>query len=88
MAYTCVFCTVVLLLTHHTLADDYFWHINDLHYDPSYPDNPESCFKDVPPEDRGEYGNIECDAPWKLIQSAVEAMAMEGRYPKFIVWSG
>lgn len=67
---------------------DFFWQLNDLHYDPTYSTHQESCNLHIPSSELGPYGHPECDAPWKLVERAIVGMAIEGRYPKFIMWSG
>ena len=59
---------------------------NDLHYDPTYLTNQTSCNEPVP--DPGKYGDYRCDAPWSLIESAVNALVEHGGEPEFIMWSG
>ena len=82
-----VFASLCILATPVT-SQDYFWQINDVHYDPTYWTNQESCNIKIDPDDLGQYGHPECDAPWKLVEEAVLGMALEGGQPKFIIWSG
>jgi sphingomyelin phosphodiesterase acid-like 3 len=65
----------------------YFWILNDLHYDPTYPDEAKSsCNEVVNPA--GEFGDFMCDPPWSLMKSAVTAIKNHGESPDFIVWLG
>ena len=66
----------------------YSWHITDVLVDPYYwsDDNADSCNEVI--QNRGIYGDYECDSPYQLLQSAVKAMVNNGREPEFIVYSG
>lgn len=70
-----------------------FWHITDLHLDPSYhlaPDPTKVCFssKGAPVKDAGLFGDFLCDSPYSLIQSAFAHMAPLTQPQDFIVWTG
>ncbi|XP_053182888.1 acid sphingomyelinase-like phosphodiesterase 3b [Scomber japonicus] len=70
-----------------------FWHITDLHLDPSYKltDNPEQVCNSSgyrPAANAGIYGDYACDSPWHLINSSVYAMKDILPDPDFIVWTG
>ncbi|KAM3602492.1 uncharacterized protein V6R79_005217 [Siganus canaliculatus] len=70
-----------------------FWHITDLHLDPSYhlaPDPTKVCFssKGAPAKHAGVYGDFLCDSPYRLIQSAFAHMAPLTRPQDFIIWTG
>ncbi|CAK6959049.1 acid sphingomyelinase-like phosphodiesterase 3b [Scomber scombrus] len=70
-----------------------FWHITDLHLDPSYKltDNPEQVCNSSgnrPAAKAGIYGDYACDSPWQLINSSVYAMKDILPDPDFIVWTG
>ena len=67
---------------------DYFWHINDVHYDPDYWTTQESCNYNLTAEEQKKYGSYACDAPWALVKSSVEALRINGPSPTFIVWTG
>uniref|UniRef100_A0A8C4H3E2 Acid sphingomyelinase-like phosphodiesterase n=1 Tax=Dicentrarchus labrax TaxID=13489 RepID=A0A8C4H3E2_DICLA len=70
-----------------------FWHITDLHLDPTYhlaPDPTKVCFssKGVPATHAGLYGDFLCDSPYRLIQSAFAHMAPLTQPQDFIIWTG
>ncbi|KAM4529388.1 cyclic GMP-AMP phosphodiesterase SMPDL3A [Fundulus diaphanus] len=70
-----------------------FWHITDLHLDPSYhlaQDPTKVCFssKGAPATHAGLYGDFLCDSPYSLIQSAFANMAPLTQPQDFIIWTG
>ncbi|XP_022048397.1 acid sphingomyelinase-like phosphodiesterase 3a [Acanthochromis polyacanthus] len=70
-----------------------FWHITDLHLDPSYhlaPDPTKVCFssKGFPATHAGMFGDFLCDSPYSLIQSAFTHMATLTQPQDFIIWTG
>uniref|UniRef100_A0A7N8X3G8 Sphingomyelin phosphodiesterase acid like 3B n=1 Tax=Mastacembelus armatus TaxID=205130 RepID=A0A7N8X3G8_9TELE len=70
-----------------------FWHITDLHWDPTYKltDNPELVCASSgkrPAASAGKFGDYVCDSPWLLINSSVYAMREILPNPDFIVWTG
>ncbi|KAM4522352.1 cyclic GMP-AMP phosphodiesterase SMPDL3A [Odontesthes bonariensis] len=70
-----------------------FWHITDLHLDPTYhlaPDPTKVCFssKGVPASHAGIYGDFLCDSPYSLIESAFSSMAPLTQPQDFIIWTG
>lgn len=70
-----------------------FWHITDLHLDPTYhlaPDPTKVCFssKGAPATHAGLYGDFLCDSPYRLIQSAFSHMAPLTQPEDFIIWTG
>ncbi|XP_059212455.1 acid sphingomyelinase-like phosphodiesterase 3a [Centropristis striata] len=70
-----------------------FWHITDLHLDPSYhlaPDPTKVCFssRGAPATRPGLFGDFLCDSPYRLIQSAFDHMASLTQPQDFIVWTG
>lgn len=70
-----------------------FWHITDLHLDPTYhqsPDPTKVCFssKGVPVTQAGMFGDFLCDSPYSLIQSAFSDMAKRTAPPDFVIWTG
>uniref|UniRef100_A0A4W6F737 Sphingomyelin phosphodiesterase acid like 3A n=1 Tax=Lates calcarifer TaxID=8187 RepID=A0A4W6F737_LATCA len=70
-----------------------FWHITDLHLDPTYhlaPDPTKVCFssKGAPATHAGLYGDFLCDSPYRLIQSAFTHMAPLTQQQDFIIWTG
>lgn len=75
-----------------TVAADntgYFWHISDLHLDPNYWERDGSCRKGKRSNELGQFGDHSCDAPWALLQSAVQMMNQEhGDNLMFILWTG
>ncbi|XP_029352921.1 cyclic GMP-AMP phosphodiesterase SMPDL3A [Echeneis naucrates] len=70
-----------------------FWHITDLHLDPTYhlaPDPTQVCFssKGAPAAGAGLFGAFLCDSPFRLIQSAFTHMAALTQPEDFIIWTG
>lgn len=74
-----------------------FWHVTDFHLDTNYSsegDPSAMCWESrSSPRDPGDdvpgpFGDYLCDAPFKLIQSAVEAMHEIHPNPDFILWTG
>ncbi|XP_069559946.1 acid sphingomyelinase-like phosphodiesterase 3b isoform X1 [Brachyistius frenatus] len=70
-----------------------FWHITDLHWDPTYErsDTPELVCASSgkrPAASAGKFGDYVCDSPWHLINSSVYAMRKILPDPDFIVWTG
>lgn len=68
--------------------EGFFWQLTDIHYDPWYHVNQESCNKNLTAP--GKYGDYECDAPWDLAYASIKAMVDvdNGRDADFILWSG
>ncbi|KAI2655756.1 Acid sphingomyelinase-like phosphodiesterase 3b [Labeo rohita] len=71
----------------------YFWHISDLHWDPSYDLGSTSASKcassgDRPTPNAGIFGDYSCDSPWTLINSTLNAMRDIMPNPDFIIWTG
>jgi len=75
-----------------------FWQLTDIHYDSMYNDpslRPFLCRSTeglrnsstgrIP---AGIYGDYNCDAPWSLVVSAVNAMCSIEPRPDFILWTG
>ncbi|XP_016150081.1 cyclic GMP-AMP phosphodiesterase SMPDL3A [Sinocyclocheilus grahami] len=63
-----------------------FWHISDLHLDPTYhitEDHTKVCFssKGVPALDPGVFGDFLCDSPYQLILSAFSYMKQADLQP-------
>ncbi|XP_076008710.1 acid sphingomyelinase-like phosphodiesterase 3b [Genypterus blacodes] len=76
----------------HALSGN-FWHITDLHLDPSYNVNndPQSVCESSgkrPATNAGKFGDYACDSPWDLIHSCLYAMKDILADPDFIVWTG
>ncbi|KAM3873298.1 acid sphingomyelinase-like phosphodiesterase 3b [Diretmus argenteus] len=70
-----------------------FWHITDLHWDPTYnltvkPELVCASSGRRPAANAGEFGDYACDSPWHLINSTVYAMKYILPDPDFIVWTG
>ncbi|XP_041044778.1 acid sphingomyelinase-like phosphodiesterase 3a [Carcharodon carcharias] len=70
-----------------------FWHISDLHLDPTYhlTDDPTKvCFSSMglPAKHAGPYGDYLCDSPYNLIQSALKFMKDAKVQPSFVIWTG
>ncbi|XP_043300643.1 acid sphingomyelinase-like phosphodiesterase 3b isoform X1 [Cervus canadensis] len=70
-----------------------FWHISDLHLDPSYKVSedplqvcPSAGSQPVP--NAGPWGDYLCDSPWILINSSIYAMKEIEPEPDFILWTG
>ena len=70
------------------IISGYIWLITDFHYDPTYFTTQESCNTFIPPEELGQFGDVECDAPWDLVERAVEGMQELGHVPDMIYWIG
>ena len=72
----------------------YFWHITDMHWDPSYvsgdgEDGALSCNEGKGEAgDWGKWGDFLCDSPWSLINSSVYAMKNIHPDPDFLIWTG
>ncbi|XP_062848242.1 acid sphingomyelinase-like phosphodiesterase 3b [Trichomycterus rosablanca] len=69
-----------------------FWHITDLHWDPTYSLGNSGSVCDSsgsrPTPHAGKFGDYACDSPWDLINSTVNAMKDILSDPDFIVWTG
>jgi len=70
-----------------------FWHVTDMHFDLYY--NSLNEVSEVCPSSNGVeainpgiYGDYRCDAPWKLILSAVNEMKRRSKDLDFIIWTG
>lgn len=79
-------------ITHHLYPGN-FWHITDLHWDPTYElsDDPQLVCQSSgkrPAANAGQFGDYACDSPWLLINSSVYAMKDILPDPDFIVWTG
>uniref|UniRef100_A0A673MKE3 Acid sphingomyelinase-like phosphodiesterase n=1 Tax=Sinocyclocheilus rhinocerous TaxID=307959 RepID=A0A673MKE3_9TELE len=71
----------------------YFWHISDLHWDPSYDIGSNLASKCAssggrPTPNAGRFGDYSCDSPWTLINSTMSAMREILPDPDFIIWTG
>ncbi|KAM8847138.1 cyclic GMP-AMP phosphodiesterase SMPDL3A [Synchiropus picturatus] len=70
-----------------------FWHITDLHLDPSYhlsKDPTKVCVssKGAAADHAGVFGDFLCDSPYALIQSAFAHMKNLTQAGDFIIWTG
>ncbi|XP_061757143.1 acid sphingomyelinase-like phosphodiesterase 3a [Nerophis ophidion] len=75
------------------VATGRFWHITDLHLDPTYhltPDPTKVCFssKGEPATDAGLFGAFPCDSPYSLIQSVFLHMDHLVQPEDFFIWTG
>uniref|UniRef100_A0AAY4EQP9 Acid sphingomyelinase-like phosphodiesterase n=1 Tax=Denticeps clupeoides TaxID=299321 RepID=A0AAY4EQP9_9TELE len=87
------FFMTVHLLPLRSAAAGKFWHISDLHLDPTYhvtEDRTKVCFssKGFPASDPGLYGDFMCDSPYRLILSAFGYMKQAEPQPDFMIWTG
>ncbi|KAF7708702.1 hypothetical protein HF521_017759 [Silurus meridionalis] len=79
---------------HGKLLTGSFWHITDLHWDPTYrlvDGNSGSVCNSSgnrPTTHAGTFGDYVCDSPWDLISSSVHAMKNILPEPDFILWTG
>ena len=67
--------------------------MTDFHYDANYSvtgDPSSMCHQSTNStgQNIGDYGNYLCDAPWKLVMSAIQAMYEVKPDPDFILWTG
>ncbi|XP_066467251.1 cyclic GMP-AMP phosphodiesterase SMPDL3A [Tiliqua scincoides] len=72
---------------------DQFWHITDLHLDPSYhltQNHTQVCAssKGVNASNPGLFGDFMCDSPYRLILSALQYMKDSGQQASFMIWTG
>ncbi|XP_063585679.1 acid sphingomyelinase-like phosphodiesterase 3b isoform X2 [Penaeus indicus] len=72
-----------------------FWHVSDFHLDVNYTagdgDVTKMCWKKAggyTGAQPGIFGDYACDAPLKLVESAVDAMKRIHPNPDFIMWTG
>lgn len=69
----------------------YFWHVTDMHWDPTYVSSdvrPMSCGSANPSGVYSPYGDYRCDAPWSLINSSVYATRQLRQDVDFLIWTG
>ncbi|XP_048452994.1 acid sphingomyelinase-like phosphodiesterase 3a [Rhincodon typus] len=92
LSFACTLCTFPR--NHSALGTaGQFWHITDLHLDPTYhlTDDPTKvCFSSMgrPAKHAGPYGDYLCDSPYELIQSAFKFMKDAKVQPSFVIWTG
>ena len=75
-----------------------FWQLTDIHYDSMYNDpllHPFLCrsTEGLRNSSTGrttavKYGDYNCDSPWMLVVSAINAMTNYEPHPDFILWTG
>ncbi|NXO53564.1 ASM3A phosphodiesterase, partial [Aramus guarauna] len=70
-----------------------FWHVSDLHLDPSYhitPDRTKVCSssKGANASNPGPFGDFLCDSPYQLILSAFAFMKDSKQQVSFMIWTG
>ncbi|KAG8510920.1 Acid sphingomyelinase-like phosphodiesterase 3a, partial [Galemys pyrenaicus] len=70
-----------------------FWHVTDLHLDPTYhltDDHRKVCAssKGEKASDPGPFGDVLCDAPYQLILSAFDFIKNSGQEASFMIWTG
>ena len=71
----------------------YFWHVTDIHWDPTYKNDAPagSCINAPQRKVWGQYGDYLCDSPWNLIDSAIRAIGQikhNSDNLDFIIWTG
>ncbi|MPC31100.1 Acid sphingomyelinase-like phosphodiesterase 3b [Portunus trituberculatus] len=95
VARTVAVVVVVVLAGHpHTVEAKIgtFWHVTDFHYDLNYTtsgDPKRMCWDTrFSSGSVGEFGDYDCDAPFPLLTSAVDAMKKFDGEPDFILWTG
>ncbi|XP_011644642.1 acid sphingomyelinase-like phosphodiesterase 3a [Pogonomyrmex barbatus] len=78
----------------------YFWHITDIHYDPTYATqgnaatcsnmrNSDGGWMRLDKRLMGKFGNYSCDSPWALVESAARAMrSKHSEGIEFVLWTG
>ena len=81
-------CHSLKAIMHVHLCSGFIWILADLHYDPTYLTTQESCNVEISAEHLGTLGDVECDAPWSLIESAVAAMQDINETPDMLFWIG
>ncbi|XP_005389352.2 PREDICTED: acid sphingomyelinase-like phosphodiesterase 3a [Chinchilla lanigera] len=70
-----------------------FWHVTDLHLDPTYhitDDHTKVCSssKGANASNPGPFGDVLCDAPYQLILSAFDFIKNSGEEASFMIWTG
>ncbi|XP_007521368.2 acid sphingomyelinase-like phosphodiesterase 3a [Erinaceus europaeus] len=70
-----------------------FWHVTDLHLDPTYhltDDHRKVCAssKGANASNPGPFGDILCDSPYQLILSAFDFIKNSGQKTSFMIWTG
>ncbi|NXU71303.1 ASM3A phosphodiesterase, partial [Oreotrochilus melanogaster] len=75
------------------LKTGHFWHVSDLHLDPTYhitPDRTKVCSssKGANASNPGPFGDFLCDSPYQLILSAFAFMKDSNQQVSFMIWTG
>ncbi|CAO2628138.1 Acid sphingomyelinase-like phosphodiesterase 3a [Lemmus lemmus] len=70
-----------------------FWHVTDLHLDPTYhitDDHTKVCAssKGANASNPGPFGDVLCDSPYQLILSAFDFIKNSGQEASFMIWTG
>ena len=70
-----------------------FWHVTDLHLDPTYhitDDRTKVCAssKGANASNPGPFGDVLCDSPYQLILSAFDFIKNSGQEASFMIWTG
>ncbi|XP_040821251.1 acid sphingomyelinase-like phosphodiesterase 3a isoform X1 [Ochotona curzoniae] len=70
-----------------------FWHVTDLHLDPTYhitDDHTKVCSssKGANASNPGPFGDVLCDSPYKLILSAFDFIKKSRQETSFMIWTG
>ncbi|XP_057595047.1 acid sphingomyelinase-like phosphodiesterase 3a isoform X2 [Hippopotamus amphibius kiboko] len=70
-----------------------FWHVTDLHLDPTYhitDDHTKVCAssKGANASNPGPFGDVLCDSPYHLILSAFDFIKNSGQEASFMIWTG
>ncbi|KAG0714622.1 Acid sphingomyelinase-like phosphodiesterase 3b [Chionoecetes opilio] len=69
-----------------------FWQITDIHWDLRYDEegNPtKMCHTGYDADGHNSmWGNYNCDSPWPLVKSAIQAMVEVEAQPDFVLWTG
>ncbi|XP_027254243.2 acid sphingomyelinase-like phosphodiesterase 3a [Cricetulus griseus] len=76
-----------------TPAVGQFWHVTDLHLDPTYhitDDHTKVCAssKGANASNPGPFGDVMCDSPYQLILSAFDFIKNSGQEASFMIWTG
>ncbi|XP_038196239.1 acid sphingomyelinase-like phosphodiesterase 3a [Arvicola amphibius] len=84
---------VPLASTSRAPAVGQFWHVTDLHLDPTYhitDDHTKVCAssKGANASNPGPFGDVLCDSPYQLILSAFDFIKNSGQEASFMIWTG
>ncbi|CAN8005426.1 unnamed protein product [Ixodes pacificus] len=86
---------VLTSLVHSEVETGFFWHVTDFHYDKNYTTHgvrDAMCHlfsnRSGSGDIIGPYGDVKCDAPKLLVESAVAAMQSIEPNPDFVLWTG